>query len=165
MRDGILQRGRFIYQVWEFNQIIRQGYGPNGVTLPARNDIYDKYFRNGVTSAAWYLGLIRDDNFTGLSEADTMASHAGWEEGTEYTEATRVAWSPDATSGGVITNSVAAEFSVNAEQIFKGGLLVDESTKGGSTGVLWATGLFDGDQALKPGQTFKLYYELEGLAA
>ena len=142
--------------------ILARGIAINGITTPAINDLFETQFRSGTQKPSWYLGLIRDDNYTALAAADTMASHAGWEEGTEYSEGTRPAWSAGAAAGKAIANSAAAEFTVNAEQTFKGLFLASNSTKGGTTGILWCTGLFDVEQSMPSGQVLKVYYTLDG---
>lgn len=156
--------GRYRFEVWERGRMLRAGRGFNGVTNPALNDVLDTYFENGTPAAAWYLGLIRDDNYSAVDADDTMASHAGWEEGTEYTEAARVDWAPDAAANQIKANSEAVEFTINAAQTFNGFFAASDSTKGGTSGTLWATGIFDEPQSMQSGQTLKLFYEIEMIA-
>jgi hypothetical protein len=152
-----------------FYWVIRDHQGRPSRWGPARNDILpatidnmlDVYFRGSAATTTWYMGLIRDDNFTGLSSSDTMSSHAGWEEGDEYSEATRPQWSPAPASNQLLINALGVVFSINATQTFKGLFIASNNTKLGTTGTLWSTGLFSSDQALQSGETLKAFYELK----
>lgn len=108
------------------------------------NKALEVMYRNDTQVATWYVGLIQDDNFTGLAAGDTLASHAGWEEGTAYDEATRPSITFGAAAAGAITNSVPVEFTMNATKTIKGFFLASDSTKGGTTGVLGPVTLFSG---------------------
>jgi len=116
--------------------------------------------------AAWYIGLIRDDNYSAIAAADTMASHAGWEEADEYSEGARQSISFSAASGQSIASSATADFSINGTETMKGAFLVDDSTKSGSAGNLFSAGLFSGgDQAVADGDTIKVSYTLDAADA
>jgi hypothetical protein len=159
----LLLQGRFEYfRCLPSGRIISHGFAPNGITTPAINDLFETQFRDGTKKPLWYLGLIRDDNYTALAAADTLAAHAGWEEGTEYSEVTRRAWSPGAAAGKAISNSAAVEFTSSTEQTYKGLFVASENTKSGTTGILWSTGLFDVEQSMPVGQVLKVYYTLNG---
>ena len=108
------------------------------------NKALDVMYRNQTQIATWYVGLIQNDNFTGLAAGDTMASHAGWEECTTYDEAARPAITFGAASGGAIANGTPVEFTMNASKTVKGFFLTSVSTKGGTTGVLGPITLFAG---------------------
>jgi hypothetical protein len=132
---------------------------PNAMTVVAINDLMDTYFRNGTPSPNWYFGLIRDDNFTALSSADTMASHTGWEEGDEYS-GNRLEWAPSAAAGQILINTSFVDLTITTAQTFKGLFIADDNTRGGSTGTLWSTGLFDADQAVAVNEEIGLKYQL-----
>lgn len=73
---------------------------------------------------------------------DTMASHTSWSETSTYSQANRVAWTPGAISAGSVDNSAsAATFSINGTVDVFGAFLVDNNTKGGSTGTLFGAGV------------------------
>src|SRR3954449_11408668 len=42
------------------------------------NKLLDATLKTGLTSPAWYIGLVDNASFSAFSAADTMASHAGW---------------------------------------------------------------------------------------
>ena len=149
-------------------------YGPDGklkwkdeientIMNVALNDILDVYFFSGVATANFFVALIRDDNFTGIVAADTAASHAGWEESGEYSEANRPAWVIIAPASQNVTNVASpAEFNINATQIFKGAALFTDNTKEGTTGTLISAGLFtSGDKATISGDLIRISYEID----
>lgn len=78
--------------------------------------------------------------------ADTMPSHAPWQESSAYSQATRPAFTTGAIAGGSVDNSAAAAaFNINASNVLLGGLfLSDSSTKGGATGTLYGMAPFSG---------------------
>ncbi len=133
---------------------------PNGVTTEGLNDILEVHFRSGSQHTAWYAGLVDNAGFSAYSAADTMASHSGWTESSAYGESVRQTYSPGAASGGVISNSSAMVFTANTTVTIKGAFITTVSTKGGTTGKLWATGSFSVAQALTNLQTLSLTYSL-----
>lgn len=136
--------------------------GKNGVTTAGINNLLNVYFGATSKAAAWYMGLISNSGYSALASADTIASHAGWtEETSNYSQATRPQWTPASASGGAVSNSSSVDFTITGSVTVKGVFIVNESTKGGSSGTLWATALFtSGDQALVNGQTLKVTYTL-----
>ena len=47
------------------------------------NSVLNVYFNAATQISTWYIGLITGPGT--LNAADTLASHAGWTEGTNYT--------------------------------------------------------------------------------
>lgn len=131
----------------------------NDVTNEGLNSVLDVMFHGSSQITTWYIGLIRDDNYSALANADTMSSHAGWEEADEYSESTRQEWTEGAASSQSITNAATVDFSINATETMKGIFLTSSATKSGTSGTLWATALFSsGDQAVANGDTLKVTY-------
>ena len=114
----------------------------NLVTTVGKNDLLTQYFKGAAYSAAFYCGLINDTTYSAIVVEDTAASHAGWTEGTDYSEATRPAVTFGSASGGNLATSSASAFTVNAGDTIKGAFVITNNTKGGSTGVLYSAGLF-----------------------
>src|SRR5262245_19022938 len=75
----------------------------NGIVNGALNDILSVYLAGGTQKTTWYLGLINNSGFSALAAADTISSHDGWSESTDYTESVRQTWTPGAPASGVIT--------------------------------------------------------------
>lgn len=136
----------------------------NGITTAGINNLFNVYFGATSKAAAWYMGLIASSGYSALAAADTMSSHAGWtEETSNYSQATRPQWTPASASGGSVSNSTSVDFTITGSVTAKGVFVVNENTKGGTTGTLWATALFtSGDQALVNGQTLKVTYICSG---
>ena len=155
--------GRFRYEIpIPGAKTIKSKWSLNGLITATIDDLWDVYFSNGTPPAAWFLGIISNTGFTALAATDTMASHAGWTEATNYS-GSRPAWSPGDSAGGIKTNPTAAEFPITTEEALRGMFVVANNTKGGTTGLLWATGEFESGVTTPPvGSTFKLFYELTG---
>jgi hypothetical protein len=134
----------------------------NGVVNEGFNLMLNSMFRSGSVTpiANWYIGLISNSGYSSLNAADTMASHAGWtENSTQYTLSNRPQWSPGAASNKSLTNSSPVNFPMNADNvIIKGIFVTSDNTLAGTTGTLWAHGLFSGDQTLYNGDTLKITY-------
>jgi len=142
--DNLQFDNYFKVRILRDDKIIFDTIIPNGVTTEGRNNLLDVMF-NASANATWYCGLMA--TATALSADDTMASHAGWTEFTGYSEATRPEWEAGAAAAGSIENPATAyiEFTVNVagEAQIPGIFIASENTKGGTTGVLWSTGLFN----------------------
>lgn len=127
-------------------------------------DMNNKYFTGTSYTAAWYLGLYGAGASNTPSGSDTMASHAGWTEITPYSNATRPAAvfsSASLADPSVITNSGSpAQFNINATAVVGGAFLVNDNTKGGSTGILFSASDFQapGDRSVASGDTLNVTY-------
>lgn len=134
----------------------------NLVTTVGKNDALDKYLAGSTYTAAFYLGLISATGYTtGPAAGDTAASHGGWSEDQNYSQATRPAPSWSAASGGSKATSANVAFSINATTTIKGAFLITNSTKGGATGILFSAGTFSGgDEAVNNGDTLNCTYTL-----
>ena len=127
---------------------------------------------SALTSTAqittWYVGLYGAGASNTPDATDTMSSHAGWTEVTDYSEANR----PTATfaaatlptgSGNpsVVTNSASkAQFTMNATTTVGGAFLTSNNTKGGTTGTLFSAKDFDspGDRSVVSGDVVLVTY-------
>lgn len=102
-----------------------------------------------------FMGLITSASFTSVNAADTMTSHAGWEEGggtngPAYT-GNRATIAFNAASGGTKASSSSASFTFSAGGVIKGAFLVlgtgAVDTKDDTNGTLYSAGLFSGGDA------------------
>jgi hypothetical protein len=130
----------------------------NVVCTGGKNDLLDKYFAGSSYTAAWYFGLIDSDGYTtGPAAGDTMSSHGGWAESTEYSNANRVTISFAAASGGSKATALASAFNINATTTIKGAFVTSNNTKGGTSGILYSAGLFSGgDRSVISGDTLNV---------
>jgi len=164
-REKMRLGGKFHVQHIRKGEVIHEFDVDNGITDVGLNKILDDMFDGGASaspSGTWYVGLIDDAAFSALANADTMASHAGWAELTDYSEANRVTWGVGAASSRSVTNATTVDFSINATVDVNGIFVVDNNTKGGTTGTLWATASFSSPVSATSGDTLKVTYTVSG---
>lgn len=130
----------------------------NSVVTAALNDILSVYFASGTQKPNWFLGLVDNAGFTAFASTDSMLSHPGWSENTQYSAGNRPAWTPGTPSGGTIINPTPATITMSASANIRGAFLTSDNTKGGTAGTLWAQGAFSGVQAVSNGQVLSLQY-------
>ena len=123
------------------------------------NDALDKYFKGSAYTAAWYVGLKN----TGTPVAgDTMAVHGTWTENVTYTEATRPALTLGTVAAKSVDNSASkAVFSINGTTTIFGAFIVTNSTKSGTTGILYGVGDFASSRAVVSGDTLNVTITLQ----
>ena len=136
---------------------------PNLVVNEGLQDMNDKYFAGVAYSAAWYLGLITGPGSgTTIAAGDTLASHAGWTEFTDYTGNRKAVTFGSATLAdpSVIDNSGAPNaFVITAPGgTVAGAFLASVAT--GSSGILFSASDFQspGDRAVVAGDTLNVTY-------
>lgn len=126
----------------------------NTVVDVGLTDMLDVYFTAGTaTSAAnWRVGLTTGSPTP--ASGDSMSSHGGWTEWQTYDEASRQAWG-HAAAGLTMTNSTALTYTSSSDtQTVGGGFLVNNATKGGTTGTLFNVAAFSaGNKSLDTGET------------
>lgn len=138
----------------------------NLVTNAGLDHLLDATLSGATQITAWYVGLTA--GAPTAAAADTSASHAGWTEVTAYDEATREAWTDGGVSSRSVSNSAsAAQFTISTNGTTVGGaFLISNSTKGGSTGTLYAVGAFSaGDKSLDDGDTLDVTATFTSAAA
>ena len=154
---GLIMRPELEHSIHICHHYDVECYGPDGqlkwaesfdnlVVTVGRNKYLDATLKTGLTSPAWFVGLVTGPGGSNTyAAADTMASHAGWTESTAYSEATRQAFTAGTVASGSVDNSAAkAVFSINATATIGGAFMVDNSTKSGTTGTLLGVGSFSG---------------------
>jgi hypothetical protein len=113
---------------------------------------------------SWYLGLYGAGASNSPAAGDTMSSHAGWTEVTDYSESTRPAATFAAATNAnpsVVTNSASkATFTINGTTTVGGAFLTSNNTKGGTTGTLFSAADFQspGDRSVVSGDILTLTY-------
>lgn len=159
LEDTIKIKGRWTYEAWNPDgSLAWRETIDNMTTLAGLDNIIGVQLAGTTQVTTWYAGLIDNAGYTGIAAADTSGTHSGWVESSAYTESVRQTWTPGAVSGQSVTNPTAMSFSINATVTIKGGFLISNNTKGGTTGTLFATGLFGSAQALVSGQSLKVTY-------
>jgi len=113
---------------------------------------------------SWYLGLYGAASSNNPAAGDTMSSHAGWTEVTDYTEATRPAATfvaATTANPSVVTNSASkAQFTMNNTVTVGGAFLTSNNTKGGTSGTLFSAKDFSapGDRNVVSGDVVLVTY-------
>ena len=129
-------------------------------------DMNTKYFSGSSYTATWFLGLYGSGSTNSPAAGDTMASHAGWTEFVNYSNATRVAATfvtATTANPSVVTNAASpAAFNISgAGGTVAGAFLTSGSAKSGTTGTLFSEADFGspGDRAVVSGDTLSVTYQ------
>jgi hypothetical protein len=112
----------------------------------------------------WYIGLYGAGASNTPAAGDTMSSHAGWTEVTDYSNSTRVAATfvtATTANPSVVTNSASpATFNINGTTTVGGAFLTSGSAKAGTTGTLFSAADFSapGDRSVVSGDIISVTY-------
>ncbi len=120
--------------------------------------ILDAVFSGGTQVAPWYVGLTAASPTP--AAADTMSSHGGWTEFTDYDEAARQEYVETRTGQELSNSGSKASFAVNQDASSIGGaFLTSDSTKSGTTGTLMCVAAFSGgNKSADDGDTLEVTY-------
>ena len=124
--------------------------------------ILDVSLSGATQITTWYIGLT--DGTPTVAATDTLASHAGWNEVTDYTEGARQEF-VEARTGQTTSNSASkAVFSINATTTVGGAFLTSAST--GTTGTLLSAAAFtNGDKSVSSGDTIQVQYDFSATSS
>lgn len=135
----------------------------NLVVNEGLQDMNTKYFKGSTYSAAFYLGLIAGPGSgTAYDPTDTLATHAGWTEFTDYSGARKLVSFGSATLAdpSVISNSGSpSSFTISgAGGTVAGAFLCTVSS--GTSGILFSEADFQspGDRVVVAGDTLNVTY-------
>lgn len=134
----------------------------NLVVNEGLQDMNTKYFKGSSYTAAFYLGLITGPgSATTYAATDTLASHGGWTEFTNYSGARKAVSFGSATSAdpSVLTTASAVSFSITSSGgTVAGAFLCTVSS--GTSGVLFSEADFQspGDRVVVSGDTLNVTY-------
>ena len=135
----------------------------NLVVNEGLQNMNDEFFTGSGYTAAWYLGLVTGPGSGNTyAAADTLASHAGWTENTDYSGNRKTATfgTPTTADPSVIDNSGSvAVFNMTGTATIAGAFLASVDT--GTSGVLFSVSNFTspGDRAVVSGDTLNVTYE------
>jgi len=145
--------GNTKWEVTEHNLVVNQG-------LQNMNAVY---FAGTAATSTWYLGLVTGPGSgTTYAVGDTLASHPGWTEFTNYagTRMTASFGTPTTANPSVITNSsTPASFTISgAGGVVAGAFLCSVTT--GTSGILFSGSDFQspGDRTVVSGDTLAVTY-------
>ena len=135
---------------------------PNLVVNQGLQDMNAKYFVGSAYTATWFLGLVTGPSSgTVFAAGDTLASHGGWAEDTNYSGTRKACTFGTATTAdpSVITNSLnAASFTMTGTTTIAGAFLTNVAS--GTSGVLFSASDFQspGDRAVVSGDVLVVTY-------
>ena len=146
--------GNLKWTIEESNLVVNQGL----------QDMNTKYFKGATYTAAWYLGLYGAAASNNPVAGSTAASPTGITEVTAYSQSTRVAvtfGTATTADPSVISNSASpSAFSINGTTTVGGAFLISDSTKSGTSGVLFSASdnQSPGDRSVISGDTVNVTY-------
>jgi hypothetical protein len=147
------QDGNLKWEEKSHNLVVNQGL----------KDMNDKYFSGAAYTATWFIGLVTGPGSgTTFAAADTLASHAGWTEFTNYSGNRGAITFGAATLAdpSVITNGTAVQFTITgAGGTVAGAFLASVAT--GTSGILFSESDFQapGDRAVVSGDVLNVTYQ------
>lgn len=122
----------------------------NLITTEGLNHILNTQFNGGTQVGTWYIGL----KGAGTPAAgDTLASHSGWTEDSNYT-GNRQEWTEGTASAGSMTNSTAVSFGITGSSTIAGAFLASAAT--GATGTLYGVVDFSSSRTVASGDTLQV---------
>ncbi len=135
---------------------------PNLVVNEGLKYMNDTFFDGSAYSADWYLGLVEGPGSGNTyAAADTLASHAGWPEYTDYSgDRGGISFGAATLADpSVITNGTPVSFTITGSGgTVAGAFLTDVDT--GTGGILFSVSNFQapGDRAVVAGDTLNVTY-------
>jgi hypothetical protein len=168
--EGAAGGGTFIFEARDKDGNIKwTAEAKNLTTNQGRQDMNAKYFLGSSYTAAWFIGLVNNTPTPSYAVADTMASHAGWLETTDYSgtdRATATFGTATTADPSVISNSVAsggtvATFGITGTVTIDGAFLTATQDNSTNTGVLFSVAAFEspGDRSVVNGDTLNVTYQ------
>jgi len=135
----------------------------NTVVNAGLNDLLTQYFKGSAYTAAFFVGL--KDTGT-IAAADTMGSHGGWTEDSNYSNSTRPSLTLGSVSSQSVDNSASkAVFTISGSTTIFGAFVTTNSTKGGTTGTLYGAADFSSSRAVLSGDTLNVTVSLTASAS
>ena len=168
--EGAAGGGIFIFEAYDKDGNLKwRDEAKNLTTNVGRQDMNAKYFDGSSYDAFWYIGLVNNSPTPSYSVSDTMASHAGWVETTDYSGSNRATadfGTATTADPSVISNSVAsggtvATFGITGTVTIDGAFLSATQDNSTNPGVLFSVAAFEspGDRSVVNGDTLNVTYQ------
>lgn len=162
-KNGVAGGGVFTVQCFDKDGNLKwEEKNHNLVVNEGLDDMNTKYFTGSSYTAAWYIGLVTGPGAGNTYAAgDTLASHAGWSEDSNYSGNRKAVTFGTATTAdpSVIDNSGSpSSFSITGTTTVGGAFLCSVAT--GTAGVLFSVSSFQspGDRSVVSGDTLNVTY-------
>jgi len=118
--------------------------------------ILDVVFSGSSQETTWYVGLTAAD--PSPAAGDTMASHGGWTEFTDYDEAARQEW-VEVRSGQSMDNSASkASFTISQDSSSIGGAFLNPDASGTAGTLMCCAAFTGGNKAADDDDTLEVQY-------
>ena len=164
--EGARGGGTFHFQCFDKDGNLKwEDSAKNLVVNTGLQDMNTQYFKGVSYSAAWYIGLVQGPaSGNTYAAGDTLASHSGWTEDTNYSggnRATATFGTATTADPSVIDNSGSvAVFSITGTTTVAGAFLTDVQSNSSTSGLLFSVSNFTGgDRAVISGDTLNVTYE------
>lgn len=137
----------------------------NLVVNEGLNHVLDILFVSATAQIdPWYIGLT--DGTPTVAAADTLASHAGWVEVTNYDEAARQTYVDVRTNQQVSNTASPGAFTMSGAATVGGAFIASNNTKGGTTGILLCAVAFSGgDRSVQATDVINVTYNFTGASS
>ena len=135
---------------------------PNLVVNTGLQSMNTQFFTGSAYTAAWYIGLVNGTSAsTTFSGGDTLATHTGWTENSNYVGTRKAASFGAATladPSNINNSASAASFTMNANATIAGAFLTNVAS--GTTGLLFSAADFQspGDRTVVNGDVLNITY-------
>ena len=143
LSDHLGLTGIFDFSLVRRGKIIEQDRFYNAITNEGKNNLLNRFFnQTGANTTGWYFGLIGAATFSSTNTSDTLASHVGWSEFTDYS-GDRKAWGQGTAASQSIagTGPFSFTFTNTTTAELYGAFMC--STDVGTSGILWNTAPFN----------------------
>jgi hypothetical protein len=164
--EGARGGGTFHFQCFDKDGNLKwEDSAKNLVVNVGLQDMNTQYFKGVTYSAAWYIGLVQGPaSGNTYAAGNTLASHAGWTEDTNYSggnRATATFGTATTADPSVIDNSGSvAVFSITGTTTIAGAFLTKTQSNSSTSGLLFSVSNFTGgDRAVISGDTLNVTYE------
>ena len=164
MKNATTHRHEFVFEAYDSEGNLKWVEKvKNLVTNEGLNEIVDKFYKGSSYTADHYVGLI--DGSPTVDATDTLASHSGWSEVTDYDESGRQSLVLGSVSSQSADNSASkAVFSINGSVTVGGGILTTVAS--GTSGILIGAVAFDaGDRSLQANDTLNVTITVSAASA
>lgn len=163
MQEKVRGGGVFHFQCFDKDGNLKwEDTAHNLVVNEGLEDMNNKYFTGSTYTAAFYLGLVNNSPSPSYAAGDTLATHAGWSETTDYSGNRKACNFGAATLAdpSVISNSLSvAQFVMNNTVTVAGAFLCTVAT--GTSGILFSVSTFQapGARSVVSGDTLNVTYQ------
>lgn len=168
--QGAMGGGTFIFEAYDKDGNLKwKDEAKNLTTNVGRQDMNTQYFKGSTYTAAWYIGLVNNSPTPSYALTDTMASHAGWTETTDYSGTNRATASfgsvtsadPSVIANSSGTGGTVATFNITGTVTIDGAFLTATQDNSTNTGILFSVAAFEtpGDRSVVNGDTLNVTYQ------